>query len=1038
MYEKKVRFKSRMEEMIDDIKPYIFRKKINLNSWKFSDISSDFPPASGWTNIEKGFSWSPKKFPVWFEGKFQLEEISEEESAYLELWFGGESLVLIDGNLFGEINPFHKTIDISKFCDGKKHIVNVQSVPKSLFGHQNRNPLFEKAQVLIKDRDIDRITRSLTMAVELFKISDNEDFYPRLARLIEDSISAVKLPKDTDSYSKIVYDHERIWNHVYRKWESEEVPITSEHLLNSKYRDSILEAEKILNSGLEKLRKRFPNNGEISLCGHAHIDYAWLWPVKETKRKLSRTFANAIRMAEKYPDFVFTQSSAQMYQDLKEKYPSLYSRLKELVSEGKWEITGGMWVESDCNVPSAESMIRQFTFAQKFFMKEFGIKSSVCWLPDVFGFSWIMPQICKDSGIDYFLTTKLNWNEKNSLPHDTFHWRGIDGSEILYNSFCNRDSYNGIIKPEIINENWKNYKDKDSSDYSMMSFGYGDGGGGPADEMMDNYEIIKDYPTMPSLKMRHAREHFEILEDNFNSKIPVWDDELYFEFHRGTLTSQARTKKLHKDAEDAIYDLEMISTVLSDSQKYPQEDIVKSWHKILINEFHDILPGSSIKEVYEDSESELSQVVNYCRKTVSEKLEKSCTNDPANVSVVNTGNYNKNIEFEMDGMPYEITDGKGNKMLSQKTADGNYIYLSEEKIEPFSVMKLRKEKIKNIQIPDEDHTLIMENAYLKVDVKEDGSICIFSKTENRDIFKSPSNKLFVYDDVPTNWDAWDIDHNHEKYGTCIKADKIEVIESGSVRKIIRVTYDYEASTIIQDYILGKHYKKLDIKTKIDWHHRRKLIKAKFDINALSRKATFDIGAGYIERPTTRNTSWEEAKFEVPAHRWADYSQSDFGVSILNDGKYGYGCEYSIMTLSLLKSAVNPSLFADEGEHEFSYAVYPHSNFDSTEINTQAEILNRKLLVSDGNLGIPEKFISIDSENVKVLSLNRTESNGIILRMVETSGSDSKVNVKLDINSGFNKVWLTNLLEDKKEELSYDDNGCRVCFKPFKIITLMFE
>ncbi len=1043
MYEKKMRFKSRIEEMIDDIKPYSYKKKCDIDKWKFSCADSDYPPVSNWINVDIGYEWNPNKFPVWFESTFMVDSLAQGESAYLEMWFGGESLVFIDGSTFGEINPYHKSIDISDFCDEKKHTVDVQAVPKFLFGHQNRTPKLEKARIDIMDTQMVKIINSFKMALEVFHHSDDEVFCSRLAKIIENALCMVKIPKDTESYSKIVQDHQRMWNHVYRKWESEHVPYVKERCLGEEHRNTLVRAYESLNSGLEELKERFSGKTEISLCGHAHIDYAWLWPIKETRRKTARTFSNVIRMMEKYPDFIYTQSSAQMYLDIKEKYPGLYANIRQKISEGKWEVTGGMWVESDCNVPAAESLIRQFLTAQTFFRKEFGFTNRVCWLPDVFGFSWILPQICKESGVDYFLTTKLTWNEKNSMPHDTFRWRGLDGSEVIYNSFDNPNGYNGIIEPETVIENMKRYKDREFSDMGMMSFGYGDGGGGPSDEMLDNFEIIKDYPGMPKLKMRKAVDHFRMISEKYFDELPVWDDELYFEFHRGTLTSQARTKKLHKDCEDAIFLTEMASTLIGGEKDYPGEKIEKLWHKILRNEFHDILPGSSIKEVYEDSENELSEVIDSCKEITASKFEKVILNDIQMVTVLNSSYIERSICFETDGESnFDLTTPSGCVLLSQKTHDGKTIYISEEKIKPFSVTYLKKQLKNNNGNVQEDFPIDcdskkMENEYLSVSINDDGTLMIFDKQNEKEIFKSGSNMLLICEDVPTNWDAWDIDHNHEKYATQLKADNIETIESGPVRKIIRVTYHYEKSTVVQEYILSKFSQKLDISTKIDWHHRRKLLKTKFYINALSRKARFDLSAGFIERPTTRNTSWEEAKFEVPTHRWADLSQSDFGVGILNDGKYGYGCEQNRMTVTLLKSAVNPSLFADEGKHEFSYSIYPHDSFSAVKLCGQAEILNKRLILINGKLDIHPDFIKIDSPNIKPLCIKQSENGGVVLRMAEISGATKKVRVGLNFGRNFSQVWKTDMLENKKEMLLLENGETEVLFEPFKIITLLF-
>ncbi|PLV60513.1 alpha-mannosidase [Thermotoga sp. KOL6] len=1008
--------------MISEMFPYIFVKKVPLTNWFFSENSCDKKPSRYEKTVNPGFEWNFHAAPVWFKKELEPISIEDDQKVYLKLWFGGETLIFVDGKPYGEINEHHRMLNITPLADGKTHLIEAQTVPRGLFG-KPEHPIFSEAYLLVIDEKIKEVLKTLELTIKTAETIDDEVLSRKLIRLTENFLSKIWIPRDTQTYLKASQEDPGIKMEIQNVWSSPDFgEFTGMKLPNDLKRNLIEEFEKF-KIELEKVKRNGPGYGTVHLVGHAHIDYAWLWPVEETKRKILRTFANSVLLSRLYPEFVYTQSSAQMYEDLKKNSPELFEEVKKLVKDGRWEPVGGMWVEADCNVPSVESLVRQFYYGQKFFEKEFGKKSKVCWLPDVFGFSWILPQILKGVGIDYFVTTKLNWNDTNEFPYDICRWRGIDGSEVLYYSFKNpNEGYNGKIDPDTVYKTWKNFRQKDLLDSVLLSFGYGDGGGGPTEDMLENYRIMKKIPGIPRLEIGSVEEFFE--KTNLTEELPIWDGELYLELHRGTYTSQSRTKRLHKESEDALYKAELISSL---TNKDFSEEIDELWKILLRNEFHDILPGSSIKEVYETTEKELSYVEKRANTIVEESLKILSDGDKKTLTLLNVSSFPRKCYFftnEKLNLSSEI-----GPVLRQATHDGRYVYFLDFELEPFSKIELKVQDEESHEKMPKRNDLSMENEYLKVSVNPDGTIQIYDKEADRYAFEDRGNYLKLHKNIPPHWDNWDIAEGVEKTGYPLKAKKIEKIEFGPVREVIRVEYEAEGSKIFQYYVLYRKSKRLDIETKIDWHTRRALLRVYFPINVLSRIAKFDISGGFIERPTHKNTKFEQARFEVPGHRWMDLSQTDFGVSTLNDGKYGYSVQENMVGLSLIKAGIFPDFLSDEGQHEFVYSVYPHLGNDLRGTIKEAEELNKPLLVHFGKLDIPSPLLEIKPRSFKLTSFRKANGK-FIVRLVEIFGTAGKLSIKLPWNK---RIYLTDLLEEKREDVHFPMN-----YRPFKIYTFIAE
>lgn len=1002
-----------LKRLLGELIPYSISNKTPISNWKYFDKKIKIP-----------YIWDDTNLPAIFSTELIL---NQKNHTYLSGWFGGESLVKIDGKPYGEINVYHTMIDLTPFCDGKNHRIEIETVPRSLFG-KKENPIFKEAFLIEFDKEIKDVILYVNYVIQLCEETQNKPLIKRLIDLTNSFLYKLNIPHSTNEFISKVKENPTIEYDVTTTWST--LDFSPSYGISKDLKKEIIKNFLIYKNKIEKLKKVFPKIGKVYLVGHAHIDYAWLWPIEETKRKIIRTFSNSVQLAKKYPYFIFSQSSAQMYEDIENESPEIFEEIKSLIKSGNWEPVGGMWVESDCNIPSTESLIRQFYYGQKYFIQKFGIKSKVCWLPDVFGFPWTLPQILKEADIEFFLTTKLNWNETNEFPYDICVWRGIDGSEVIYHSFNNEEGgYGGKISPKTIYSTWNNFKQKDLSSFTMVSVGYGDGGGGPTEEMCESYTILKNFPDIPNLKFSKIEDFCKNLKEEISDKkVPVWDNELYLELHRGTLSSQARIKKLHKEAERLLFEAEALNALFKLNK---QDEIDKLWKKVLTLEFHDIITGSSIKEVYEDAEKDLNKVIYFLNELINSiplyKKDKYLT-------IFNPASFKQKLKFELP--EYLNLKYNGKQLDCIKTYDGKYLYSLDEFVEPLSLIVLEIEESKNefTSFNYSDNTL--ENKYIKVLINKDGTFNIYHKLTNKWLFKDKGNILMVYKDIPYFWENWDIDIHHTLSGTQIKADTIEIVEENNLRKIVKVNYKFEETKITQYYIIWNDSDVVDIKTTIDFHHRRCVLKAIFPTNILSRFAKFDLDGGYIVRPTHQNTNFEKARFEVPAHRWVNLSQYDFGISIINDGKYGHSVINSTISLTLVKAGIYPDFFADEGKHEFSYAVKPNEKENILEVINEADIYNKPLRVLRGKPSKKIPRIRISKDNFKILSFRKIGDN-FIIRLVETTGSSGKVEISFD-NVKINKAFLTNSLEEIKKELKIKNNSIQIEFKPFKIYTFLFK
>ena len=777
----------------------------------------------------------------------------------------------------------------------------------------------------------------------------------------------------------------------------------------------------------------------IANCiGHTHIDVAWLWTLSQTREKTIRSFSTVLKLMEEYPDYLFMSSQPQLYKFVKEDMPELYEKIKEKIRQDKWIPEGAMWLEADCNLISGESLVRQIIHGKRFFKEEFDKDNKILWLPDVFGYSAALPQILKKSNIDYFVTSKISWNEYNHMPYDTFLWEGIDGTDI-FTQFINAteiqhgghsgyySTYNALIHPSSVLGGFKIYQQKEINNQTLVSFGYGDGGGGPTREMLEMHKRMKrGIPGCPKTRMVSPTEALDTIMHNTMStgKLPKWVGELYLEYHRGTYTSMARNKKYNRQAELTLQTAEALSVINKTlcKKRYPTEKLYKSWETVLLNQFHDIIPGSSIKEVYDESKEQYEAVLGTVNDIVSE--------------VVNR--FSRYVSEE-GTLVYNPTGFLRNDIAE---IDGKMIYVENIPAHGYKVVKNPKEN--GISDPPkmiiyEDH---MENDFFLIKLDENSNFTsIYDKKNKREVLKKgmTGNLLTAYEDRPINHDAWDINIFYtEKFWDILDVVSVKVIENTDLCGSIEVVRKFSNSKIVQKISIYADVSRIDFDTHVDWKEKQILLKTHFPIDVQASKATYEIQYGNIERPTHFNTSWDIAKFEVCGHKWADVSESGYGVSILNDCKYGYDIKGSNIGLSLLKSATSPNVDADRENHHFKYSLYPHAgDFREGETIKQAYFFNNPLIcekaVAAGRTTSEFSFATISDENIIIEVIKESyDIEGVVVRVYEAHGKRTYANLYFGID--IEKAYLTDLLENQLDEYEVDNNTVHFTIKPYEILT----
>lgn len=831
--------------------------------------------------------------------------------------------------------------------------------------------------------------------------------------------------------------------------------------LDSAYRMINWDADKFYSTmgpALTHLKGRLSdmkkNTGiTINCIGHTHIDVAYMWRYKHTREKAMRSFSTVTKLMKEFEEYSFLQTQPQLYKYLKEDSPELYGRIQELVKQGRWEPDGGMWLEADCNLSSGEALVRQFLYGVRFFREEFGVECKFLWLPDVFGYSWALPQILKQCNIDTFCTSKISWNQYNSMPNDLFIWRGIDGTDMM-TYFINtprndnladiRATYNGEITASTVMLGWKKFKNKNLSKDILISYGYGDGGGGVTRDMLKRRRALDSLPGVPNVKTARADDFFAKLHHNLETTeeyVPVWDGELYLEFHRGTYTAQARNKKWNRYLEFKLADLEWLASLnYLQGGKYDAQTLYECWETVLRNQFHDVIPGSAIHDAFVDSRKEYEKA-NADADKVKESVVCSLMKPVENTwSICNSGSFARTdaVCIKTD-KACSFYDENG-KQLPAQPVDGGYCI--SVKSEPLSIHTITaKEETAeqgNKAVVDLQNRMV-ETAYYRISWDENGALnSIFDKENGREVLAENrlGNVFEVFEDKPLNYDNWNIELYYSQKKDIVKAcAPAKLLENGEVRTVIHFSYTYHLTKIEQDMIVYNDNRRIDFKTWVDWQEADRLLKVAFPVDIRSTKASYDIQFGYVERPTHYNTSWDYARFEVVGHKWADLSENGYGVSLMNDCKYGYSIFENVMSLTLLKSTKYPDTTMDMCEHTFTYALYPHAGtLVEGGVIEESTALNLPLTVSCGSPKNSSKIFTIEGNGVNVDAIKKAESEDcLILRVHECFGG--KTHVKVGSEYGITRYATCNLLEDRETE-PVSGSAIEFDLKPFEIKTFM--
>ena len=774
------------------------------------------------------------------------------------------------------------------------------------------------------------------------------------------------------------------------------------------------------------------------LVGHSHMDTAWLWELKETLKKCARTYSNQLSLMDQYPEYRFIQSSAYHSELIRRNYPKLFDQLKERIMEGRYEPNGAVWVECDCNITSGESMIRQFLWGQRYTQEHFNYTSNCFWLPDTFGYSAAIPQIMKGCGVDYFLTSKLSWNDTNRFPYETFLWEGIDGTAVLTHFNCINCWPDAKSLIEMLNE----VQNKNTAKMRLVSYGWGDGGGGPQFEMIEMARRVKNLDGCPKSEHVNVGKFMERLENEMIDP-PTFRGELYLEMHRGTLTNHHTIKRNNRKAEISLHNLEYFTVCKAIRDGVPAEDkqIKPLTETLLVNQFHDILPGTSIKKVHEQSKKDMAELMNKANALINDTIVAESDNDTLTIlntlgfertEIVYVQNCNGKTPEDKSLMTQYIEDIHGNKQLC----------IANIKLPSFGGVQIKlvdsfvKSQSESSFIYKED---VLTTPFAKVTFDDNGTISSFIDTRiNRQLRGSgyPLNSFLLGEDVSLENDNWDIDADFQlKFSSSARLIDRKFVSDGSIQFRIRSTYQLtKKSTITQDMIFYSYTPRIDFVTIIDWNERHKFLKVGFDTTILSSTARHEIQFGHSQKPTTRNNSLEQAMFEVTNHKYTDLSETGYGVAILNDCKYGVSVVGSDIRLSLHKGGCLPDVDGDIGIHECTYSFLPHlGGFSAKNTIHPAYAINVPPVVVCGRANT-ESFVRVNCDNIMIETIKPCEDNqnAFIIRIYEAEGTFTNAQIYFGMNC--RNLELTNMLEETIETLG-ELQQVELAFKPFEIKTI---
>ena len=1010
------------------------------------------PDAADWRPFSLGGSWGGRGRWSWFKaeltvpdhwGKAPVRLHVRPEARYLEYHrddnypAGPEGMAYVDGEPVGGIDQQHRTV-AHPFKAGKSYDVRLAMFAARCDGRHTL-PTFQLERI---DAPTEKLYHDLRVALDVAgRLDETSVARETLLRAIEAATAALDFREQTHPLmpeaKKRDPAHELFYASV----------AAAQAAFNERHADV-------------PLSERSPR---VACVGHAHIDLAWLWPVAVTRQKIHRTFATACRLLDQYPDWVFNQSSPQAYAWLADDDPALFKRVSAHIEAGRWEADGATWCEMDTNVPSGESLVRQFLYGKRYFREQFGIDSRMLWLPDVFGYSAALPQLMKLAGVDGFVTSKISWSQYNDFPYNTFRWRGIDGTQRPTHFLATPvklgrnvpdwapvdwvRTYNTDLQPRWIDATWNDYHQKGWLFEPLCSFGWGDGGGGPTEDMLEVAGRMSR-PALPEgiagARMTKAADAMRQVADRAD-ELPVWDGELYLEFHRGTYTSQAWLKRANRRNEIALHNAEWLATLAKEVGHAPDTPRLDAlWRDLLFAQFHDVLPGSSVGEVYAETREleqriadHAAEMIDDAANALTDAIDTSASRQP--IVLFNTLSWDRSD-------PIRLPDGKWIGGVTVPAGGWRVIDAARPVVRDSPAV---------LSVTDGGRTLT--NGQWQIRFNEAGQIeRLFDRQRERDVLPAGAvgNQWQVFEDRSLKYEAWDIDETYQDHPLPgQELESIEVVEQGEVRAAVELCWKLPSvgqadtarrSVIRQRVAIYADSPRIDFETHIDWHEHHQLLKVAFPVDVRATEATYQIQFGHVRRPTHRNTTWDVARFECCAHQFVDLAEHGYGVALLNDCKYGHDVHDGVIRLTCLKSPQAPDVNADQGEHVFTYALLPHADsFQSADVVRRAAELNNPViarLVEPGAGKLPADRAAVRAGPAAVIAdtLKPAEDGGErVIRLYESHGSH--VNAKLSLDPPPRRVSIADLLEepieaDERAKLG-DDGVIRLPMRPFEVVTL---
>jgi alpha-mannosidase len=1012
---------------LDLIEPYIFRRKQALPNFRLLPLKGavvDAPVCSdpsGWEEIAHESYWGRADLNFIIKSNFVVPEDWDCEHLALHLPLGvlgdifnhPEGLLHIDGTPVGSADRYHHTIPLdAALQDGQRHVVSLHGWT----GHAGwPADVTSKAKLFMGQPALVERHHGLLA-------------FHQYASTVLDTVRTLDFQSE---------EHVRLLEALDRAF----MALDTRDPIGDGLYDSVAKAADVLEEGVKAAGA--PLDVTLHGIGHAHMDIAYLWTVDQIRLKNARTYSNVLRLMRENPDYRFSHSQPQLYDYTAQDYPALFNEIKSRVAEGRWEVMGGMWVEPDLNISGAEALVRQLAYGRKYFRDTFGdVDTPVLWLPDTFGFPAQIPQLMRHAGLKWFATNKLNWNQRNKVPSTTHVWEGIDGSSVLAQILTTPRSvqylpfptnYKSDLTGSEVLGTWQCSTAPEPVRDLPVCYGYGDGGGGPTEDLIAKARAFQDMPGMPKFRMSTVRDTFEAIEAS-EGDLPVWRGEHYMEGHRGVLTSQAWIKRANRKAEILLHEAEALAAMAG-----TKPDLDEAWKLLCLNQFHDIVTGTSIGQVFEDSRKDFARIDKLVEDAIEEAVSALADDRILIASTIPTTG------------PRLVLIDDAELEHGQQVLGGSLAFF--ENVQPYSLTS-----ISDARAPQSSsscslggETATLENSHVRVVFELNGQISeVFDKAVGRQVLAGGErgNVLQTFEDRPICWDAWDIDpffedRQHDIDEPC----DVEILEDGPLRSSLKFTRRWRNSTITQIVRLAAHSARVDFETQIDWHETHTLLKAAFPTSVQAATAEFDVQWGSVKRSTSRDTDFDAARFEVPLHKWVQLSQDGYRVAVLNDCKYGCDVHGNTIRLTLIKSATYPDPNADQGDHRFTYSLLPNPGSKRSVLNHEAYDLNGPARViqpgeqpgeeiSDRANAMGAFIVSSNDQIIIETVKPAAEGSALIIRGFECAGEQAQT--ELRFSHPISSAKAVDFHEAEIEDLTHDGDSLSLTFKPHEIRSIKIE